>query len=421
MLNWPEIRFEDCVDILSGFPFKSEFFSDDPNDIPLVKGDNLHQGYVDWDGAKRWDKDDWSKLRKYQLQEGDVVVAMDRPWIEAGLKYSWIKKGDPKGLLVQRISRLRGINGLDTTFLRYIVGSPQFSAYLQSVVTGVNIPHISASQILRFSFNLPPLPTQKKIASILSAYDELIENNNQRIQLLEEMAEEIYKEWFVRMRFPSYEQGKWFDKEGNEVPQGTEGSLPEGWERKRLGDILAPVKRNGKLKTDEYSSTGAFPIVDQGDGLIAGYTDIEAFVQTQLPIVVFGDHTRRVKFVDFPFVSGADGTQLLYPTDKSLLPTFFLLTVKRIDLSNFHYARHYKFLKQESVVIPERTLVINYNELTAPFLKEIDLLRNKNQVLQETRDLLLPRLISGKLSVEGLNVGKAELNMATEPAIQYGK
>ena len=82
------------------------------------------------------------------------------------------------------------------------------------------------------------LPTQKKIASILSAYDDLIENNNQRIQLLEEMAEEIYKEWFVRFRFPGYEQTKFYDKAGKEVEHGTKGALPEGWSIKKLRDCI---------------------------------------------------------------------------------------------------------------------------------------------------------------------------------------
>lgn len=90
------------------------------------------------------------------------------------------------------------------------------------------------------------------------------------------------------------------------------------------------------------------------------------------------------------------------PKDKKLLPTYFFLSVKRIDLSNFHYARHFKFLKNEKILIPSGNLLMNFNTLTSPFLKEIEFLRNKNQLLQETRDLLLPRLISGKLSVDHL-------------------
>jgi type I restriction enzyme S subunit len=91
--------------------------------------------------------------------------------------------------------------------------------------------------IRRLPLVLSPLPIQTKIASILSAYDELIENNKQRIKLLEEMAEEIYKEWFVRFRFPGYESTKFFNEQGKEVPHGTVGALPGGWENSRLESI----------------------------------------------------------------------------------------------------------------------------------------------------------------------------------------
>ena len=95
----------------------------------------------------------------------------------------------------------------------------------QDIISKIEIPNI-------------PLPTQQKIASILSAYDDLIENNKHRIQLLEEMAEEIYKEWFVRMRFPGFENTRFFNEAGEEVPHGTAGALPEGWEKVKLLDCL---------------------------------------------------------------------------------------------------------------------------------------------------------------------------------------
>ncbi|MCB1189651.1 MAG: restriction endonuclease subunit S [Leptospiraceae bacterium] len=246
-------------------------------------------------------------------------------------------------------------------------------------------------------------PIQHKIANILSAYDDLIENNKKRIKLLEEMAEEIYKEWFVRMRFPGYEKTKFFNEQGKQVPFGTNGALPEGWEKVKLESALERVKRMPKVSTDQYLSEGLFPIIDQGDSIIAGYTNDESFVQFEpLPLVIFGDHTRRVKYVNFPFAAGADGTQFLYPKNKSLLPIYFFIAVKNIDLSNFHYARHFKFLKQEYIIIPDEKIVLTFNDLTKPFFDEIRILSQKNLLLQETRDLLLPRLMSGKLSVEEL-------------------
>lgn len=122
----------------------------------------------------------------------------------------------------------------------------------------------------------------------------------------------------------------------------------------KLGNVLAKVKRPGKLKATEYQAEGDFPVIDQGEGQIAGYTDIADIVLTEpLPIVVFGDHTRRVKLAREPFVCGADGTQLLYPSTRDLDPHFFYYAVKNIDLSNYFYARHFKFLKDQEFQAPE--------------------------------------------------------------------
>jgi type I restriction enzyme S subunit len=101
--HWPVVRLGDHVDLLSGFPFKSQQFTDDPCDVPLVKGANVHQGYIDWQDSKHWPSHDTAAYSRYFLSTDDVVLAMDRPWIEAGLKHAWIRPHNPKALLVQRV------------------------------------------------------------------------------------------------------------------------------------------------------------------------------------------------------------------------------------------------------------------------------------------------------------------------------
>jgi predicted nuclease of restriction endonuclease-like (RecB) superfamily len=213
-------KLSNHVIIDTGFPFKSEQFTSNQSDIPLVKGENLHQGYIDWNGSKYWNKDNTHDYSKYWLQTNDIVLAMDRPWIQAGLKWSCIKSHDPKALLVQRVARLRSKKTVHQKFLRCLIGSEYFSGYIQPIVTGVNVPHISAKQIGDCFVPVPPFLSQERIAAVISTYDDLIENNDRRITLLEKMAEEIYREWFVRLRFPGHEQAK-FHK-----------GIPEGWEMK---------------------------------------------------------------------------------------------------------------------------------------------------------------------------------------------
>ena len=86
MADFPRVKLADCVDLLAGFAFKSQHFTDRPDDIALVKGENVSQGCILWDISKRWPAADWQSLEKFQLHAGDVVIAMDRPWVPAGMK-----------------------------------------------------------------------------------------------------------------------------------------------------------------------------------------------------------------------------------------------------------------------------------------------------------------------------------------------
>lgn len=142
--------------------------------------------------------------------------------------------------------------------------------------------------------------SQRKIGSILSAYDDLIENNQKQIKLLEEAAQRLYKEWFVDLRFPGHESTKIVD------------GVPEGWKKELIGDLIEKAIRSKQVKTVEYLQEGAIPIIDQSRDFIAGYTnDLETVVDIGCPVIVFGDHTRILKYIQFPFAKGADGTQLL--------------------------------------------------------------------------------------------------------------
>ncbi|MCA0377114.1 MAG: restriction endonuclease subunit S [Gemmatimonadetes bacterium] len=225
------ISLAECVDLLAGFAFKSEQFSVNLADVPLVKGENVGQGRILWDIARRWPSTDWEKYEKYQLRTGDVIVAMDRPWVPAGLKWAYIRAGDPRALLVQRCCRLRSDSpALDQSYLRFVIGSRGFESYVVPITTGVNVPHISGKQILDYRFPLPSLPDQRRIAGILTAYDDLIENCQRRIKVLEAMARALYREWFVHFRYPGHET----------VPLVSSplGEVPQGWEIRRMTECV---------------------------------------------------------------------------------------------------------------------------------------------------------------------------------------
>ena len=170
--GWVATTLGEDIDLLAGFAFKSAQYTNDDDDIQLLRGDNIIQGCLRWDDVKRWPADDTGHYDRYQLKEGDVVLAMDRPWVKAGLKHATISTDDLPCLLVQRTARLRGGSNLDNRFLKLLIGSSAFTSHILGVQTGIGVPHISGQQIKDFEFARPPLAEQRRIADNLESLQE---------------------------------------------------------------------------------------------------------------------------------------------------------------------------------------------------------------------------------------------------------
>jgi len=195
--SWQRHRLGDVCEMATGFPFKSERYSNAASDPRLLRGDNIAQGALRWDDAKHWPVNATGGLDSYWLRSGDVVLAMDRPWIEAGLKFACLAATDLPALLVQRVARLRGSDLIATAFLRYVIASRGFTDHVLAVQTGTAVPHISAGQIKSFEFHAPPIETQQLIAAVLQALDDKIELNRRMSHTLEAIAQAFFKSWFA--------------------------------------------------------------------------------------------------------------------------------------------------------------------------------------------------------------------------------
>jgi len=170
--GWVETTLGAHIDLLAGFAFKSANYTTHEKDIRLLRGDNIIQGCLRWDDVKRWPANNTKEYERYRLCEGDVVLAMDRPWVKAGLKHATISRDDLPCLLVQRTARLRGGANLDNRFLKLLIGSFAFTAHILGVQTGIGVPHISGQQIKDFEFARPPLVEQRLIADNLESLRE---------------------------------------------------------------------------------------------------------------------------------------------------------------------------------------------------------------------------------------------------------
>lgn len=160
----------DEIELLVGFAFKSSRYVEAGDSIRLLRGDNIVQGSMRWDDAEHWPADEAGDYDRFSLREGDVVLAMDRPWVKAGLKRALLRAEDVPALLVQRTACLRAGTRLDNRYLFQLISGDEFSRHLLGVQTGIGVPHISGQQIKDFTFTLPPLSEQRRIVSRL---DEL--------------------------------------------------------------------------------------------------------------------------------------------------------------------------------------------------------------------------------------------------------
>ena len=388
---WPLANLGDHINLLAGFAFKSREFTEETDDVRLLRGANIGQGRLKWEQERRWPRARAAEHSKFELAADDIVLAMDRPWIEAGLKWSTIRESDLPMLLVQRVARLRALGPLSQDYLRYLIGSPQFEAYVRPIVTGVNVPHISPTQIRDFSFGLPPRDVQDSVTGILRPMDDLIDDNRRRIEILEEMARLLYREWFVHFRFPGHEDVQLVDSDL--------GPIPRGWKASRLGDILELAYGRGLRAGDRRGG----PVAVYGSGGLVGWHD-EALVTGPGIVVGRKGNVGSVSWSDRDF----------FPIDtayyvESALPLRFLdqllRTLRFVDshaaVPGLSRDQAYGLVVAE----PDDDLVSQYETAVRPMYSLRQVLSDQTAVLREARDLLLPRLVSGELDVSELDVG----------------
>lgn len=324
---------------------------------------------------------EFGKVTKYQ--HNDILVSNIRPYFKK-IWFSNREGGCSNDVLVFRAN-----DKVDSIFLYYILSEDSFFDHIMSGANGTKMPRGNKKLIPSFEIPLPPLTTQHRIATILSRYDSLIENYQKQIKLLEEAAQRLYKEWFIDLHFPGHENTNIID------------GVPEGWEKKKVGGLIAKVPRTKQIPTKDYQKEGAIPIIDQGRDYIAGYTDdMESKVESNEPYIVFGDHTRVLKYVPFPFAKGADGTQLIMSNNLVLMPQCLLFTsLVNVDLSNYSYARHFKYLKEEEILVPTASIANEFSKHVGKWYAKIQQNREQLRLLTEARDRLLPKLMSGAIEV----------------------
>lgn len=198
--KWDSKKLNDLCELISGYAFDSKGYSSKNEDTLLVCGDNIMHCSFRWETVKRWPKEKCYELKRFELKDSDIVLAMDRPWIKSGLKISKITGNELPSLLVQRTAALRTTSHVSSDYLYYALQEKKFSDYLIDQQTGSGVPHISGKQILNFPIPLPPLSVQKEIVARLDKLSENVKrleaNYKQIIADCDELKKSILKKTF---------------------------------------------------------------------------------------------------------------------------------------------------------------------------------------------------------------------------------
>ena len=290
---------------------------------------------------------------------------------------------------------VRDFKGNDQKFISYFLQTLNLAH--QNAAGAV--PGLNRNALHLLPVKCPPLPTQRKIAAILSAYDDLIENNTRRIEILQEMARSLYREWFVNFHFPGHEQVKMVDSEL--------GLIPEGWEFGRLDDALI-LQRGFDLPTKQRKE-GSIPIYAS-----TGITGTHNEAKVKAPGVVTGrsGSLGTVIYVDEDF--WPLNTTLWVKEFRRVTPLYAFYLLSDLKLEQYNSGAAVPTLNRNDihglpVVLPPQRILEQFNQFVEPLLVLKKNLIKRNDNLRPTRNLLLPKLISGEIDVENLDINTGEI------------
>lgn len=363
--------------------------------------DMRHSGF-DYSDCKYISESDYYDLVKADCKPKihDVLIAKDGSY----LKHVFVVKEEKDEVILSSIGILRpNLNKVNPYYLKYFLHINSVKETVsKKYVSGSALPRIILKNFAEIEIVNNDLSTQQKIASVLSTLDDKIELNNRINTELEAMAKTLYDYWFVQFDFPNEEAKPYKSSDGKMVyNEILKREIPEGWEVKTVGNILDKNKATNKINAKEYLNMGKIPVIDQSTNFICGFTNDESSLITtkEKPAIVFGDHTRILKLINFDFARGADGTQILFSKIENMPQFLLYYSLLKIDLSNYGYARHFKFLKEQNILIPKKEIAKEFNDFVKSYYVKIYNNLKQNQELSALRDWLLPMLMNGQVKV----------------------
>ena len=393
------VKLREISELKTG-PFGTQFSASEYvlEGTPVINVKNIGYGDIITAGLEYVGISTVERLAEHKLREGDIVFgrkgSVDRHCLITKGQDGWMQGSD--------CIRVRFTDSFVLPdFVSYYLLTDAVKAKINNSAVGSTMASLNTDILGDIEINLPSHDEQSKIAATLSAIDRKIRNNNSINDYLEEMAKALYDYWFVQLEFPD-KNGKPYKSSGgallyNEV---LKKEIPFGWTIDTLGNLLSKVPNSTKIPATDFCDKGSIPIIDQSSDFIAGYTDDEtSLLSNKTGYIVFGDHTRVVKYIRFPFARGADGTQVINSNNRCMPNELFYQVIKSIDLSNYGYARHFKYLKDTIIAIPTANLADMYAEKVGKWYENQVSIMKENIALSQLRDWLLPMLMNGQATI----------------------
>lgn len=371
-------------------PFGSQLHQSDYSDIgtPVIMPKDIVDGKISDDSIARVEEAHVNRLARHKVNEGDIIYP---------------RRGDVRKCaytVAEQSGWLCGTGCLRVTidnkkavpkYVFYHLQEEKTRGWIEKHAIGATMLNLNTSILSNIPLRIPRLDVQKKIATILSRYDSLIDNYQKQIKLVEEAAQRLYKEWFVNLRFPGHENTKIVD------------GVPEGWEKKSIDSIYS-IKYGKNLSTKLINKSGEYPVYG-ANGIIGYYS--QANCEEQVALI-----TSRG--------NGSGDVLMTYHTKAFITNNSFIVKplerYKYCDLSfTFHFLLRANFravrtgaaqpqltnqsIHNVDVVLPSKEVIEKYCKIANPFFQEIKTFKHQLCLLAESRDRLLPKLLSGEIEV----------------------
>ena len=382
-MKWEKVKLGDIATCIQPGPFGSQLHNSDysKEGTPIIMPKDIVGGAIVHSGLLKVSEEHVKRLSRHQVYEGNLMVA---------------RKGDVRKCAYITANENGWMTGSDCLkvvldeskcypkFIYYQLRSEHIGRWLEKVSIGATMPSLNTGLLSGIEMVLPPIEIQKQIAGILSAYDDLIENNQKQIKLLKEAAQRLYKEWFVDLHFPGHENTKIVD------------GVPEGWRRGLLKELISVNygKDHKKVPDD-----GNIPVYGSG-GLMRKCN--KSLFSGEAVLIPRKGSLNNIMYVDETFWTV---DTMFYATMKQPHTAVFVyFFVKAFDMYSMNIGAAVpsmttKILDAMDVVIPDKETLEKFDKYAKVYFNKIKTLQGQNEQLKTARDLLLPKLMSGEVEV----------------------